>query len=622
MTRPDGYARKVIEVNLNARTSEIRRFPDQTLRDYIGGSGLGSKILFEDLKADTNPFAPEAPLLFLLGPFNGTAIPGSSRYTVVAKSPLTNIFGEANAGGRFGSELKFAGFDGIIVRGKASTPVYLWISDGRIEIRDAAHLWGKDTFATHDLLLGETDSNASTVAIGQAGEECVKLACIITDGRDGRAAGRCGLGAVMGSKNLKAIAAKGKMQPQVANKVELTKSLRSISKMVVERNKGLSTYGTAEFIVGSEMLGNLPIRNWSQDRWAQASQISAEAMNRTILKDTYRCGHCLIGCGRVVEITSGPFEMQKAAGPEYETIGMLGAQCLVDNLEAVAKAGDLCNRHGLDHISTGGVIAFAMEAYERRLLTKSDTGGLALNWGDSRLLVHLVDLIGRREGIGDLLGNGVRFVAEQLGGEALEFAYHVKGLEIPAHDPRSRASLAVAYATSNRGACHVQASSTFVEGVMPVPLIGYSQMLDPFTSEGKGRMTALMQNLMCHFNALCLCQYMIIPETLDLLPRWLSWVTGWDISTEEFLKTGERIFNMKRLFNVRSGIARKDDSLPPRFLYDAKREGGAKGNLPDLELMLNDYYEARGWTPNGLPTLQRMKELGLGHEASEAINGL
>ncbi len=598
---PDGYCGTILRVNLTEGKVSRQSLEEGLLRQYIGGSGLAARFLYDETTAETDPLGPDNVLAFMTGPMVGTRVPTSNRFAAAARSPLTGLWGESDCGGRWGGELKRAGFDGILITGQAANPVYLWVEDGQAELRDASELWGLDTY--------ELDLDGEVVCIGPAGERGVRYAAIMSGGRDGRAAGRCGLGAVMGSKKLKAIAVKGSSRVRAHDEARLTRSLRDILPVVKEHTAGMSRNGTAGGVLAFERVGDLPIENWRGGSWAeQAEAISGPRMTDTILTGTYACGGCPIGCGRVVEVNEGPFAGVKGAGPEYETCASFGSLCLIDDLPAVAKLNELCNRYGIDTISAGAVVAFAMEARERGLLDEGPA------WGDAEGAVRLVHQIGQREGdLGRLLGEGVRRVAEAWGGRALDFAIHVKGLELPMHDPRAYFSLAVGYATSSRGACHLQSfGHVFARAAATLPELGYSEPLDRHAAEGKGALTATTQDVMALFDSLKLCKFILFGKvTLTPILTWLDCVTGWGMGQEELMRVGERISNLRRMFNVRLGASRKDDWLPLRILVHRRGAGGAPDALPPLGRMLADYYAARGWDEEGIPRPEKLAELGL-----------
>jgi aldehyde:ferredoxin oxidoreductase len=608
-----GYMGKILRVDLTKGRVEAEKLDENLAKKFIGGSGLATKILYDETGPETDPLGPENRLIFMTGPFAATPVITSGRHHMVSKSPLTGAYTESDTGGTWGPFLKRAGFDGIVVTGKASKPVYLWVSEGQAEIRDAARFWGVDTYDLDEAVRKDTHPEAVVASIGPAGEKGVRYASIMNDGKEARAAGRGGTGAVMGSKKLKAIAVYGKMQVEMADVEGLRASLKEISPMVAKNTEGMRKNGTAGGLATFEALGSLPLQNWKyQGRWEQgAAKIAGPAMTEKILTGNYFCERCVIGCGRRVKVDKGPFAPVEGAGPEYESVAMLGSLCLVDDIEAIAKANEICNRYGMDTISAGAAIAFAMEAYEKGLITKKETGELELLWGRGDVMVKMAEKIGKREGLGQLLGEGVRIAAEKIGKNAVEFSLHVKGQELPAHDPRCFNAGAVGYATINRGACHLGFSHVF-ERILSMPEIGVDQPLPRMEVKGKGELAAKTQNIMGLFDSLKVCKFSMFGG-LKMTPilAWYNMVTGHSVTMEEFLKTGERIFNLKRMYNVRCGISRKDDTLPARFLT-LKHEGeGLNPNLPPLGELLYDYYKFRGWNEDGIPTPGKLKELGL-----------
>jgi len=611
---PNGHMGRILEVDLGTRSYRILPLDQETARKYVGGSGLAAHLLLGEASPSLDPLSPENTLAMMAGPLTGTIVPTSNRFAAVAKSPLTGAFGESDCGGSWGGELKRAGFDGLIIRGRADSPVYLWISDDQIEIRDAFRLWGKDTWETDELIKAETDDRASVACIGPGGERLVRFAAIMNEGREGRAAGRAGLGAVMGSKRLKAIAVRGTGSVEVADGAALKASVKEWSPRLRQGAEGMHKYGTSGGTPTHDKMGNLPEKNWQMGSWPEgADKISGVTLaNRGILVDTYACRGCVIGCGRVVRIDEGPYAMERSAGPEYETVAMLGSNCLVDNLEAICKGNELCNRYGIDTISTGGVIAFAMEAFDRGLIPSELSDGLDLRWGSADGMLELIRQIGERRGLGRLLGEGVRRASAELGPATEPFALHVKGLEPPAHDPRGFFGNAVAFATSARGACHLSSFVHAFERVLAMPEFGYDAPVDRFASEPKPMLVFNGQNLMGMFDSLKACKFLLFGGArTPQLVEWLNQVTGWDMDQGEFLRTGERIFNLKRLYNIRSGLDGRDDTLPLRFRTEPRPDGSAAGKLPPFEPMLAEYYRIRGWDSTGVPTREKMAELGL-----------
>lgn len=609
----DGYMGKILRVDLVNRRTRIEELDEKLARNWVGGSGIGTKFLYDETNEQTNALSPQNLLIFMTGPLTGSTVPGTGRHEVAFKSPLTGIFGRAGVGGSWGVALKRAGFDGIILMGKADKPEYLLVHDGKVEFRDAQHLWRKDTYEASKILEQEVGNRASIAIIGPAGEKKIKIACIAHEGNHARMVGRGGAGAVMGSKNLKAIAVYGNQKMSINQPEALKNYIKLMLPHIRESTKGLREFGTAGGILNYEKLGNLPHKNWCLSDWEEgASKICGQEMAKTILTGRYACLHCPVGCGRVVKVTDGPFAPVDGGGPEYESLAALGSNCLVDNLEAIARANELCNRYGIDTMSTGAAIAFAMEAYERGLINKKETGGIELKWGDAKALVEMVEKIGKQEDIGALLGEGVRRAALEIGGLASEFALQIKGLEPSFHDPRCFFSQALSYATTNRGGCHNGSASHFCEMKVTQPDLGINEPQDRHQVDGKAEFTIKLQNLMCMFDALVMCKFMHGTGAIKAgaMVDFLNFVTGWSMGLAEFLTVGERIFNLQRLYNVRCGISRKDDYLPPRFLT-LKRD---KDKLPPIGQLLSDYYECRGWTEEGLPTKQKLSELNLFRE--------
>ena len=605
-----GYTGKIVRIDLSNQKVCIQQIADNLIKDYIGGSGIGAKLLYEEKTEKMDPLSPNSLIIFMTGPLTGSGVPGTGRHEVIFKSPLTNIFARSSVGGSWGVKLKKAGFDGIIISGKSDKPVYLWIHEEKVEFRSANHLWGKDTYEVDKILKEETEGKASTAVIGPAGEKGIKISCIVHDGKHARVAGRCGGGALMGSKNLKAIVVYGTQRVSINQPKKLKDYIKETLPHIKEAGKGMSEFGTAGGIMNYEKLGNFPHKNWALSDWEEgAKKICGQEMAKTILKGRYSCRDCPIGCGRVVKVTEGPFAPVDGGGPEYETIAALGSNCLVDNLEAIAKANELCNRYGLDTMSTGGVIGFAMEAYEKSLINIKDTGGIELKWGDGKAVIKMVEKIAKREDIGKLLGEGVKEAALGIGKNSIEFAIHTKGLEPSYHDPRCFFSHALSYATTNRGACHNGSQSHSCEMSNTQPDIGIDKPQDRHQLEGKAEFTIKLQNLMCMFDSIVMCNFMHASGAIKVhsMVNLLNYVTGLDLDIKEFMKIGERIFNLQRLYNVRCGISRKDDTLPSRFLT-LKRN---RGKLPPLGELLSDYYEYRGWNEEGIPNQIKLKELNI-----------
>jgi aldehyde:ferredoxin oxidoreductase len=596
----EGIAGKLLKVDLSRSRIFDDKLGESLVKDFIGGVGIATFLFLKTAKTESHPLSEESRLILMTGALTGTGVVGGNKTTLVARSPLTGIWGEATFSGMVGIELKRAGYDGIIFQGRAKLPVYLWVSDGQAELRDARRLWGMDTVETCGAIREELRlKDVRVAAIGPAGEKLVRLACVMTD--DSRAAGRCGIGAVMGSKNLKAIAAKGDGNIEVADQDRFKELNKEALRRIAEKKP--LPFGTAGSVVAFEEMGNLPIKNWTAGSFLGASALSGQTMAQTMRASKKACFACPIACGRHIEIKDGPYAPLQGSGPEYETIACLGSLCLNDNLESIAKANDVCNRMGIDTISTGGAIAFAMECYEKGIITIEDLGGVKLEWGKSEAIVEMCKLIGKREGFGAVLGEGVRIAADKIGKGAEKFAIHVKGLELPAHSPYRFKEMGLAYAVSNRGACHNRGSPAYVSRGFLSPEIGLDTKTDGFTITGKGKMTKIHQEACLVTDATGICKYVVFFGGLDLslLSELYSAVTGYQTDLDDMMKKAGKIWLMQRAFNVRLGITRKDDTLPSRFLKDHLKDGPTKGQTVDLDPMLNEYYNERGLDEEGKP---------------------
>ena len=608
-----GYHGKLLRVDLSSRKIEIEGLDESAIKKYIGGVGLGAKILYEETGPDTQPLSPDNMLIAATGPYSATSVPTSGRHHIVARSPLTNFFGESNVGGSWGVHCKKAGLDGVVVKGKADSPVYLWIHNGKAEIRDAGPIWGKDSYESAKWLKNETTKKASVAVIGQAGERMAGIASIPHIGHIVRLAARTGLGAVMGSKNLKAMVVYGDESTSIAKAEELKGSVKNILPQIKKSTEAFGEFGTAGGIDNYEKMGNFPIKNWREGRWAGAKEISGIKMHDTILLGRKACLNCPIACGRHIKVTEGPYSPMECEGPEYETIGTLGGLCLIDDLAAISKANQLCNRYGIDTISVGGVIAFAMEAYEKGIITTQDTDGIELLWGNANSMLKMIEKIGKGEGIGKLMAEGSKKMAENLGKNAIEFAVNVKGLEPSAHDPRRFFSQALSYATAARGACHNASWSHPYELALWMSEIGILEPQDAYQVEGKAEFTAKLQDLMCVMDTLIICRFSQVGKAVNVTNHveWLNLITDWGIDVPSYMKIGERIVNLKRMYNVRLGASRKDDFLPPRFMTLNRSGEDLTNQLPPIGRLLSDYYACRGWSEEGIPTPEKLKELGL-----------
>ncbi|MFN2217133.1 MAG: aldehyde ferredoxin oxidoreductase family protein, partial [Anaerolineae bacterium] len=558
-----GYMGKLLIVDLTS--GELRDEPlNPTMaRDFVGGAGYAARYLYDELGPETDPLGPDNTLMFMTGPLVGTRAPSCGRYEVCAISPLTGIWGESNSGGFWGPELRFAGYDGIVVRGRSERPVWLSIIDGGPPaIHDAAGLWGLDTYETQQQIRDELDDQKVRVAcIGPAGENLVLYAAVMND--HGRAAGRTGMGAVMGSKNLKAIAVRGRQRVPLADKESFRQTAKQASEIVCDdlMSQLWQEMGTAGGVDMSILWGNMPNKYWSQASFEEATNLSGVAMLETILVRGVPCHGCAVACGREVTLKDTPYGVDLVDGPEYETVAMLGSQLLVDDLPGVAYAGHLCNRYGMDTISAGSSIALAYLLYDRGIITTADTGGLPLQWGDIETAHTLLEMIARREGFGDALAESTKRLAARYGAEDL--AVHANGLELAAWDPRAVSGMAVVYATSPRGACHVQGDIYMVDMGMTMAEVGIIPS-GRFRTRGKSKVVAKVQDWRTLYNSAIMC--MFANPTPPLFAKLLSDATGLPPDIVWWQQTGERIFDLKRAFNNRLGVKRGNDRLPERLL--------------------------------------------------------
>ena len=602
-----GYAGRLLHVDLSAGTIRDEPLNEKLASAFLGGSGLAAALIARAPVAEIDPLGPANPLVWMTGPLVGTAMPSAGRLSLCGLSPLTGIWGESNTGGFLGPELRFAGYDGIVVTGRASDPVWLSIRDGEARLRDATPLAGLGTYETQRAIRDQLGDDAARVGcIGRAGEKLVRYAAVIND--HGRAAGRTGMGAVMGAKNLKAIAVRGRGSISIADRTELAHVAAAVRDHSHEdvAAQAIRMAGTAGYLDMAVMYGDLPIRHFRGGDWPGAASLSGVRMTEEFLVRGRACYHCPITCGR--ETRAPGYGLERVDGPEYETLGALGALLEIDDLEAVIVAGHLCNVHGLDTVSTGATIALACELFERGILDMEATNGTELRFGDASVLHSLIEKIAAREGIGDLLADGSAALAERLG--VSELAATVKRLEVPMHDPRAFGGMAVTYALSPRGACHMQGDMYSVEtGQVALDELGVEPGDRFDTSSDKGRVAARQMAWRSAYNAMILCQFQNPPA--EMISRALAAVTGRDVSPRDLMAIGQRIVTLKRLINVRRGVNATDDVLPQTFLSPLD-EGGTLGNVPDLEQLLVGAYDELGWDPRtGIPTQATIERLGL-----------
>jgi aldehyde:ferredoxin oxidoreductase len=616
-----GITGKVLHVDLTARQSRIEEIPEVTMRKYLGGGALAAWLLLRDMPAGADPLGPDNVLVLMTSVINGLSLSGTNRYTAAAKSPLTGGYGESEAGGWWGPELRAAGLDGVTVRGKSATPVYLWIKDGQLEFRDAREYWGKLSGEVQDGIAQELgDKRVRVLQTGISGERGVRFAAIVNQLKHFH--GRGGLGAVMGAKNLKAIVVRGTKPPVAIDKDRAKGGLVWFREHYDRTKDRFHTLGSASAVMALEAGGILPTRNFRDGSFEHARAISGQEMAKTILVNRGTCYACAVACKREVEIKEEGVT-PKYGGPEYETLAATGSLCGVGDLHALARINQLYAQYVLDSISTGAVIAFAMECYENGIVTKEMTGGLDLTWGNAEAVEQMVHLIGRREGFGRLLGEGVKRAAKALGRGAERYALHVKGQELPMHDPRGKKGLSLAYALSPTGADHMEAPhdplyAGFHPQGHPMGPLGLIEPLDPLVLDAKKvRAFFETQKLWSAYNSIGMCDFVGAPLNgleMEPLVSYLNAVTGWNMSLYELLKVGERNNTLARLFNAREGFTPEDDVLPQR-LHEGIGNGPLKGQTIDPDEFFaarRVYYEMAGWDPTtGTPTATKLAELGI-----------
>ena len=613
----NGYWGKILRVNLTEGTIKSETMPDEWYRTYWGGRGMVAYFLLKEVPPDVDPLSPENRFIVAPGVLTGVPFAGTGRNSFGAVSPLTGAYGEGEAGGFFGAELKRAGVDAIVFEGRADKPVYLYVRDGEAELRDAAHIWGKKTGEVEDILQEELDDKRIRVAqCGIAGENQVLLSAVCNDLT--HYAGRAGLGAVMGSKNLKAIVARGTQAVPVADQDKIRELAGWMVKNWPEKSQGLHDHGTASVLLPLHTSGGLPTRNFQQGHFEGAEKISGPTMTEQILVERDTCFACPIRCKRVVK-TGPPHNVDpRYGGPEYETLGSFGSSCGIDDLEAIAKANELCNSYGLDTIGTGVAIAFAMECFEQGILTTDDTDGLELRFGNAAAMIELVDKMARRDGFGDVLADGSKRAAEKIGKGAGQYAIHVKGQEVPMHEPRLKHGLGVGYAVSPTGAdhCHNIHDTAFVKSVDAVAGWGvYEPMAADYLGPEKMRLFRYQSALRSTNNSMVICQF--VPWTIQQLEELVGAVTGWNTTQVELIQVGERGVNLARLFNVRRGFDAKDDKLTERFFKPFK-DGPLAGvgvKRDDHDKARVTYYRMMNWTDEGVPRPEALHALGIGWAA-------
>lgn len=583
---------KLLWVSLTKQTTKEHELDPELYKHFLGGRGLGVKLVYDHVTPIISPLDPENLLVFAIGPLTATAAPTAGRFVVVTKSPLTGTMFDSHCGGYFGPQLRRAGYAAIVLEGRAKEPTYLWINNDSVEFRSATDIWGQEVSPSTDYLLDETDSKAQVACIGPAGEKQVKLAAIMNDKH--RAAGRGGVGAVMGSKQLKAIVIKGTNPVSVSDPEKLDLIVNRVRRLIKKdsiTNKSLPVYGTAVLVNLANEYGILPTHNFQEGNFMDAEGVSGEKLLERFFMKRYHCFGCPIGCGRISKARG-----QEIGGPEYETLWALGPQCGINDLEWITIANHRCNELGIDTISIGSTIGCAMELAE--------TGNLdtKLKFGETTQLLELIEDVAYARGLGAEIGQGSKTLATRY--KAPDLAMQVKGLELPAYDPRGVQGHALAYATSNRGGCHLRAYLIGPE------ILGSPVLVDRDRIEGKPELVVLFQNLSAAMDTLVLCRFTTFAFSVEDYADLLSAATSMKVSGKEFLQIGERIWNLERLFNIREGFSAQDDCLPPRF-SNPLPEGGSRKRVVHLDEMLPTYYKLRGWDAQGNPTKARIKRLAL-----------
>jgi aldehyde:ferredoxin oxidoreductase len=606
-----GYMGKILRIDLRNKKAVAEPLKEDTVKKFVGGRGLGAWILWKELPAGVDPLSPENKLIITVGPLAGTKALGTHRWMAQFKSPLTGTYFRSVGGGFFGAELKFAGYDALIVEGKAEKPTYVYIHDDNVEFRDAEKVWGMTTDATREFLLEETTKDSRIAMIGPAGEKLVKVSALVTD--DMRTAARGGGGAVMGSKNLKAIVVKGSKRPEIYDEKTFDEALREEIEIIRKSPmfEALHNLGTDVAVYGEYLSGCFPTYNYRQEKLNGVEMFAPENLAKYVVKH-YGCYGCMIRCGKIFKLTKGPYAGVVWDFPEYETHWSFGGNLGNINIESITYANMQADKYGLDTISAGSVIGFAMELYERGIIGKSETDGLELKWGNPEVIPELVKRIALKIGIGNVLAEGVKKAAEIIGRGAEKYAMHVKGLELPAHEPRRAKAFGLIMATSPIGASHTMGISTFEEFGIPYK----GEKVDSFATKGKGEIAKYGQDetavnetgIWCTFVA----SFCGVP--LDLYAKFLYAATGIkEFDAQKLLLIGERIFNLERAINAREGIDGSQDKMPERITKETVPRGDspARGQIFEEEILLKDYYEKRGWNEKGIPTKEKLKELNL-----------
>ncbi len=606
MAKSPGYAGYMLTVDLTAKSHEINELPRELIEGYLGGKGFASKILYDQLPVGCDPLSPENMLVLACGPLTGTLAPTGCRSILATKSPLTGIWLDSNCGGTFGPELKATGFDLVIVKGRAEQPVMIKIDDQNVEIADAAGLWGLDTFSATDRIKEQLGDDFNVAVIGPAGEKQVLMSAVQAEARS---FGRGGSGAVFGSKNLKAIAVRGTESVEIADYAEFIKeNQEAYNEIAINPDTGGARpkYGTSSIYSFIKEAGVLPIKNFQGGDYDGNDETNERRLKEELFEQDRACFACPIACSKYSRVKTGPYKDKFVEGPEFENFWSFGAQCGNSELGSIAYAEYLCDYYGIDAISAGNAIGFVMECFEKGIISEEELGFKA-GFGNHEALIKIIQLIGEDKGMGRIVGQGVRKSAEHFGKETGSFAMHVKGLELPAYDPRGAVGMGLAYATSDRGGCHLRAWPVGAE------VLSHDGRLDPREVEFKAELVKTDQDWFNIINSLGLCLFSIFALGHNQITDLTYALTGRDSfsSAKKLLTIGERISNLIRLFNIREGITAADDTLPPRLLNETLPSGPSKGVTVPLKQMLEEYYLVRGWDEKGVPKSTKLERLGL-----------
>ena len=610
-----GYMGKILFVDLSKGELKDEVLDEKLCRDFIGGYGIGARILFSRQKAGIDPLGPDNIFGVVTGPLTGTPALSGSRYIVVGKSPLTGTWGDANSGGDFGPSLKFAGYDAIFFTGVSQKPVYLFIDQAKAELRDAAHLWGRDTFDTEDQLISELGKEVHVVCIGPSGEKLSLISAIINN--RGRAAGRSGLGAVMGSKKLKAVVVTGTMEIPIADRNKANQLRRKYLGELSPVANVFRKFGTSVLTATSGHSGDSPVKNWGGVGVVDFPDIAPIGGVNVIERQSkkYACWRCPIGCGGHMRAGTSEYKYEaRAHKPEYETLVAFGTMCLNNNLESIIKANDICNRYGLDTISAGCTIAFAIECYENGLITKADTDGIELIWGNHQAIIAMTEKMAKREGFGDILADGSKVAAEKIGKDAEQYAVHIRGQEVPMHDPKHGFHWGTTYMVDATPARHTQGSEGMMPPGLPIPTFDRKS----FTGRGEVHKIASNMHHIMNCAGMCIFMYVSLP-TVNAIPEFISAVTGWDMTMDELLRTGERISNLRQAFNIREGLNLLQFKMPGRVLGRPPQKDGPLAEVTvDEDTMVKEYLAAMDWDfKTAKPSKKKLQELGLDDVARE-----